>query len=216
MHRKLVLYSDQEIPENAEVNERMMRLVGARRPRLGYVPSASEPDRFSFERKRHYYAALGASLDVYFELDLAYAPDALPALLACDAIHLAGGNTFYFLHWLKQREMLSVLRDYVGRGGVLIGVSAGSIMMTPEISAAALCGDLRVPELADDLALGLVDFQILPHFRPEQCAQAIPDHQATKDLALYACPDGAGIVLDGDAVEHFGAVQRFSGRLSRS
>jgi dipeptidase E len=216
MHRKLVLYSDQEIPENAEINQRMMRLVGARRPRLGYVPSAREPDRFEFERKRHYYAALGASLDLYFELDVAYTPEALPSLLACDAIHLAGGNTFYFLHWLRQRHMLPALRDYVGRGGVLIGVSAGSIMMTPEISSAALCGDQRVPELAGDAALGLVDFQFLPHFRGGESLASVAEHQSAKDLTLYACPDGSGIVIDGDHVEHLGTIQRFEGRLARS
>lgn len=109
-------------------------------------------------------------MEVYFELDVDFSKDTLPALLSCDAVHLSGGNTFYFLRWLRRRAMLPVLRDYVARGGVLIGVSAGAILMTPDVSTSALCGDTFVEEFSDPAALGLVDFQFLPHFEPSEAA----------------------------------------------
>lgn len=216
MSRKLVLYSDQITPETAAIDQRMLDLIGKTNPTIGYIPSSSDPERFFFKQIHAYYAALSVSVDVYLELDAFFSEGTLPTLLRCDAIHLSGGNTFYFLYWLKQRAMLPVLRDYVARGGVLIGVSAGAILMTPDVSSSALCGDELVEELSDRSALGLVDFQFLPHFEPgEASTLEITAHQRQSPvpLSLYACPDGGGIVVDGDSVELFGAVQKFEGLL---
>ena len=80
---------------------------------------------------------------VYFKLDVAYTPERMTDLLACDAIHLTGGDTFYFLHWLRQRGMLSSLQRYVAEGGLLIGVSAGAILMTANIAMEGVNGESR-------------------------------------------------------------------------
>lgn len=216
MNRKLVLYSDQIAPETDAIDQRLLRLIGKAAPSIGYIPSSSDPERFFFDKIRAYYAALGASVDVYFELDASFSAQILPALLACDAIHLSGGNTFYFLHWLKQRAMLPILRDYVVGGGVLIGVSAGAILMTPDVSTSALCGDALMEGLSDPSALGLVDFQFLPHFQAGGVGTAeVAAHQRHFSIPLYACPDGGGIIIDGANVEFFGAVQKFDGSLQK-
>jgi dipeptidase E len=210
MNRKLVLYSDQEIPENQATDQRLLALIGKSTPMIGYIPSSSDPERFYFNQKRKYYANLGASLAYYFELDRTFNEQDLPKLLSCDAIHLSGGNTFYFLQWLKQRAMLKVLKDYVARGGVMIGVSAGAIIMTPDISTATLCGDEEPEETVDRSALGLVDFQFLPHFEPSiEMTTAISNPPKNYSTTLYACPDGCGIVVDGQNIEIFGDVEKF-------
>lgn len=214
MNRKLVLYSDQIVGETDAIDRRLLRLIGKAAPSIGYIPSSSDPECFFFDQICTYYAALGASVDVYLELDTHFSEDTLPALLSCDAIHLSGGNTFYFLHWLRQRAMLSVLKDYVAEGGVLIGVSAGAILMTPDVSTSALCGDALVEGLSDHSGLGLVDFQFLPHFESGEVGAAeIAAHQRRFSMTLYACPDGGGIVVDGASFEFLGAVQRFGGPL---
>lgn len=212
MNKKLVLYSDQGFPDADSIDQRMLSLIGKANPTIGYIPSSSDPERFFFDQVHTHYAALGATVEVYFELDVHFSAEMLPTLLDCDAIHLSGGNTFYFLYWLKQRSMLSVLRDYVARGGVLIGVSAGAILMTPDVSSSALCGDEPIKELSDPSALGLVDFRFLPHFQPgEVSTNEIAAHQRRFLAPLYACPDGSGIVVDGTSIEFFGVVQKFEG-----
>ena len=130
--KKLVLYSDQEIPENARIDRRMLALIDKPHPLVGYIPSSADPDRKWFKIKQAYYAAIGVTLTNYFELDDHFEPDALASLIQCDAIHLSGGNTYHFLYWLRRRGMLEVLRNYVKNGGVLIGNSAGSILMVCE------------------------------------------------------------------------------------
>ena len=202
MQRKLALYSDQEIPENRAMDEHLLRLIGCERPRIGYIPPSPEPDRGYFNYKRAYYDQMGATL-VYVEPDADYSESELNDLLACDAIHLSGGNTYSFIKWLKQRNMLAPLRDYVAGGGVLIGVSAGSILMTPDVQTASLCGDEPGNTRIDEPALGIVDFRFWPHYNP-----AIkPDLALAAPSRLYACPDGAGLIVDGDEIVVYGPVK---------
>jgi len=203
--RKLVLYSDQLVPDTDAIDRRLLSLVGTRGRRVGYIPSQPDRERRWFAPRVAYYARLGLAIEVYFGLEDDYAPGDLSRLLSCDAIHLAGGNTFRFLHWLRSRGMIHVLRDYVAGGGVLIGVSAGAILMTPNIGTAALCvGDDPYPGLDDLSGLSLVDFEFLPHFDGSPSATAeLLAHSKTAAGRVYACRDGGGIVVDGDDIETF-------------
>ena len=203
--RKLVLYSDQILPATEKVDRELVVLMGHPSPTIGYIGSSPDPERKYYEERRAYYARLEMTLSTY--IDETYEPDQLEALFTCDAIHLTGGNTYHFLRWLRQRHMLARLRQYATRGGVLIGVSAGAILMTPEIGTAALCGDTP-PEVDVDLtALGLVDFAFVPHFEgtPSELV-ALQAYSRSREGVVYACRDGDGIVVEGDQVRSIGNV----------
>ena len=136
--KKLILYSDQIPYISEKIDKELVTLLDKSNPIIDYIPSCADPQRKYYRDRQAYYSRLGMNLEVYFELDEEYHPDMLETLLSCDAIHLSGGNTYYFLYWLRTREMLLPLRQYVSHGGVLIGVSAGSILMTPDISTSTL------------------------------------------------------------------------------
>ncbi|MBB4007234.1 hypothetical protein [Allorhizobium taibaishanense] len=60
----LIFYSDQVIPENAAVDERLLTVLASNRlgRRIGYIPSGQEPDRRFFQERVAYYARLGLEL----------------------------------------------------------------------------------------------------------------------------------------------------------
>jgi dipeptidase E len=192
--RRLVLYSDQIPPITDPIDAAFLRWL---RPgdTIGYVPSAPDPERVWFTPRQAYYARYGLDLR-FFGLEDEYDPAQRAALLACDAIHLTGGNTFRFLYWLRERGLDADLHRYALDGGVLLGVSAGAILMTPDIRTSLLCGDTLYPGLTDFTGLALVDFAVVPHVTEV----ALPG-------PAYAIPDGAGIVIDGDCIELFGGVR---------
>ncbi|GAA6621046.1 hypothetical protein NUACC26_068640 [Scytonema sp. NUACC26] len=205
--RQLVFYSDRAMAANQQVDRYLLQLLDATTARIGYISSSSDPKRQYFNAEQKYYQQYGFELAIYVELDVAYKPDLLDELFACDAIHLSGGNTYYFLYWLQQRGLMTRLREYALRQGVLIGISAGAIIMTQEVTSAELCGDTPYAPLTIYQGLGLVDFAFVPHVQdtPENYArmQAYTNHQ---QRVLYGCHDGDGIVVAGETVTLVGNV----------
>jgi dipeptidase E len=209
--KKLVMYSDQ-IPSIADkIDKELKTLLVKSNPIVGYIPSNADPQRRYYRERQAYYSRMGVELQVYFELDTEFRPNLLDSLLSCDAIHLSGGNTYYFLHWLRKRAMLEPLRQYVKRGGVLVGVSAGSILMSPDISICPLYIDRPVLVETDFSSLNLVDFAFAPHYGSSRCPaniQALQKYSREHRTVVYACKDSGGIVVVDDKVKCIGDVVR--------
>jgi dipeptidase E len=204
--RRLVLYSEQRSPLSDAVDARLLDWLPEARGAIGYLPSAPDRDRYWFAACERHYARYGISLE-YLGLEDEFDAARLGDLSRFDALHLSGGNTFRFLYWLRARGLVAELRRYVAHGGVLVGVSAGAILMTRDIASAALCGDAPYPPLTDDAGLGLVDFGIVPHFATSARERAALARLAAQSGGrVYGVPDGAGIVVDGSTVELLGSV----------
>jgi dipeptidase E len=200
-----VLYSDQIIPANAKVDLRLVALMKGRGRRIGYVPSGPEPDQRFYTERRAYYARCGLDLDLFHDLDRPHDADALAALLACDAIHLSGGDTVAFLARLRKAGMLEKLRAWAGAGGLLIGASAGAILMTPTIAVDALYGDGQPDGTGDNEALALLPFEFFPHLqaKPRYLAD-LKEYSTRTPRPIIACPDGDGIVVADGIVDCIG------------
>ena len=155
----LVLYSDQIIPANEKIDWALVGLMDGRSRRIGYIPSGPDPGAVFYSQKQVYYARYGLTLDTFFDLDCEHSVAELAALFACDAIHLSGGNTAHFLARLRRSGMFEKLRDWANGGGILIGTSAGAILMTPTIAVDTIFSDGCPLDVADGAALDLVSFE---------------------------------------------------------
>ena len=74
-----------------------------------------------------------------------------------DVLLVDGGDATYLCHWMRESGLADLLPSLSET--VWVGVSAGSMVMTPRI------GDDFVtwPSAPDDRTLGVVDFSIFPH-----------------------------------------------------
>jgi dipeptidase E len=204
--RRLVLYSDQMIAENKKIDMELLRLIDNEKPRIGYIASATDSTRKYYYQKIEYYKNLGVEHLLYFDLDKEYDETKVDELLNCDAIHLSGGNTYCFLNSLKKRNFIPVLQDYVLKGKVLIGISAGSILMSETIDIAQF-GDDNFLNLEDTHALGLVDFEFMPHWNKDFVfLDEVKNYSKINNRVIYACKDGDGIVIENDEMKLFGGV----------
>ncbi|KGP85525.1 MULTISPECIES: Type 1 glutamine amidotransferase-like domain-containing protein [unclassified Paenibacillus] len=207
---KLVLLSDLYFESNHELDQRILSLFNSDQPSIGYIPSCSDPERKYFEHTVRYYNQLGIKSIDYYDLDLEYEENRFNTIFENDAIHLSGGNTFFFLSLLQKRTAMGLLRSYVNKGGILIGVSAGSILTTPTIEMAGYGKDADENHvgLMDKQALALVDFEFSPHWDgSEETLDSLRDYVLTNSTTIYACEDGAGIVVDGEVIELYGDVR---------
>jgi len=75
-----------------------------------------------------------------------------------DALLVNGGDALYLCHWMRESGLASLLPSL--RDTVYVGLSAGSMVLTPRI------GERFVhwkPPTGDDSMLGVVGFSIFPH-----------------------------------------------------
>lgn len=204
--KRLILYSDQVPGKSGNVDMALIEMLNKDNPRIAYIPSHSDLTRKYFSQKKAYYGSLGIHDLVYFDIDLEYDAAMTDRLLACDGIHLSGGDTAYFLRSIKRRGFQEVLRHYVHNGGVLIGISAGSILISKSIDLAGLLQDNEAEPCCTD-SLNLVDFEFVPHWeRNHLYLDKLKQYSEQQDTVIYACSDSDGIVVDGEKTTFIGKV----------
>ena len=82
----------------------------------------------------------------------------VPWVRETDVLLVNGGDALYLCHWMRQSGLADLLPSL--RETVWVGLSAGSMVMTPRI------GEDFVgwrPPTGGDSTLGMVDFSIFPH-----------------------------------------------------
>lgn len=113
---------------------------------------------------REAYAALARERLKTMGYDLESAHDVKDARQAAEdaeAIFIGGGNTFRLLKSLYDFELLPPIRRRVAQGLPFIGSSAGAIIAGPTLKTTK---DMPIVQPPSFEALGLVSFQISPHY----------------------------------------------------
>jgi dipeptidase E len=124
--------------------------------RVCFVPFALRDHEAYAAKARQRFAAAGIEVRV-LTADGAGAA----ALEEAEAVFVGGGNTFRLLERLQRSFLLDVLRRRAAAGMRYLGASAGTNIAAPTIRTT---NDMPILEPAGFSALGLVPFQINPHY----------------------------------------------------
>ncbi len=114
-----------------------------------------------------------------------------------DVLLVNGGDPLYLAHWMRESGLADLLPSL--RETVWVGLSAGSMVMTPRI------GEDFVrwrPPTGGDETLGVVDFSIFPHLDhpdlPDNSMAGAERWAAGMPVPCYAIDDETAIrVVDG-------------------
>lgn len=119
---------------------------------LAFVPFAGGDHEAYTAKVRERLAAMGIAVNQVREK---------ADVESAEAIFIGGGNTFRLLKTLYDRDLLDVIRQRVRSGMPYIGSSAGTNVATPSIKTT---NDMPIVFPPSFDALGLVPFQINPHY----------------------------------------------------
>ena len=108
----------------------------------------------------------------------------VPWVREADVLLVIGGDAMYLCHWMRESGLADLLPSL--HDTVWVGLSAGSMVMTPRI------GDDFVqwpPPTGGDETLGIVDFSIFPHLAPTAC----PDNTMAEAETMGRRDRGSGV-----------------------
>jgi len=124
----------------------------------------------------------------------------VPWVQNADVLLVNGGDTLYLSHWMRESGLVDLFPSL--HDMVYVGLSAGSLVMSPDISEYFI--QWR-PPTGSNKTLGLVDFVMFPHFEhPDMRGHSMADAEkwaSGMTAPAYAMDDETAIkVIDG-AVE---------------
>ena len=111
-----------------------------------------------------------------------------------DVLLVGGGDATYLCHWMRESGLADLLPSLPDT--VWVGVSAGSMVMTPRIGTYFV----EWPSAPDDRTLGVVDFSIFPHLNlfPTNTLADAERWAADIGVPAYAIDEQTAIkVVDG-------------------
>ena len=125
----------------------------------------------------------------------------VPKVRDTDVLLVSGGDTLYLAHWMRQSGFADLMRSLEEK--VYVGMSAGSMVMTPRIGQDFVGWKPR--DGGDDSTLGVVDFSIFPHvdhpMLPENTMAAAERWAAGLPGPSYAIDDDTAIKVSDGVVE---------------
>ncbi|HEY7176031.1 MAG TPA: Type 1 glutamine amidotransferase-like domain-containing protein [Micromonosporaceae bacterium] len=124
----------------------------------------------------------------------------VPWVREADVLLVDGGEATYLAHWMRESGLADLLPSLTDT--VWVGVSAGSMVMTPRIGSYFV---EWTPPNGDDSTLGVVDFSIFPHlgheFMPGNTISAAEKWAAEIAVPAYAIDDQTAIKVTDGTVE---------------
>ena len=188
------------------VEEQIKSFLGSAKKVLFFPFALFDRDTYAAKAKAR-FAAMGYSIEAAHAV-----ADPRTAIEQTDAIFIGGGNTFRLLKALQDLDLVDLIRQIVRSGAPYIGSSAGSNVAGPTIKTTK---DMPIVQPRSFNSLGLVPFQISPHFQDadpnskhmgetqeERILQFLEENETPvvgiREGAWLVCEDGA-VTLEGEA-----------------
>jgi dipeptidase E len=183
-----------------EVNERAFQEAGEPLVVLVFAWARASFDKGYKKRERlvDYFISLGASKVNFVEYSDSKETIA-EKTSSSNLIYLTGGLVSVLIERLKNMEVDNLLRGY---SGVIVGRSAGAL---------ALCKKCVITYRSNSKVklvggLGLVDFTLKAHYKPEKDNEL---KRLSKEEKIYAVPEGSALVYDNGASSFIGEAYLF-------
>jgi dipeptidase E len=125
----------------------------------------------------------------------------IPMVKETDALLVGGGDCPYLSYWMRQSGLADLLPSLWAKT-VYVGLSAGSMVVTPTFGENFADHEALV---GTDKGLGLVNFSLLPHLDherfPENSLANLEKVAATIPAPTYAIDDQTAIKVTNNTVE---------------
>ena len=172
-----------------------------------FIPTASLVEEINFyvDEAREVFKNLEMKLEE-LEISKLSEESIKQKLSETNYLYISGGNSFFLLQALKEKNLISFIKERINEGMIYIGESAGAIVAAKNIDYSKWMDDnidILDKNFKDFSALDLVDFYLVPHlgeFPFEEKTQTIVEKYKNK-LNIVAINNSQAVIVEEDKYE---------------
>ncbi len=206
---KLFLASEAKHPESVK---KLSEFVGGFEGKsIAYIPTAANGEQ-GWESWKNggswkLINTLNAKITLV-ELEKYRTTNVVEVLQGNDIIWVSGGMPGYLMYWLKSTGLDKSLRSILDQGSIYVGSSAGAMVTGNNLDVATwgfVDNDLGAEHMA---GLGLVDFDIYPHYEDSLYEQIKSKFKGNK---IYLLKNGEEIIVEDGNIQVIGEERIITG-----
>ena len=151
-----------------------------------------------------YYSSLGCTKIESIKLNQEPLKRAKDKISRASIIYIGGGSTELLIDIFKKKKIIPVLKEFLKRGGILVGMSAGTVAL----------GEISIlSEIEEDLKFGkgfgfLPEFIFLPHYEKRYKDKVFLIKKRFPQKTIFLLPEKTAVYIKGKSKKYFGRVSK--------
>jgi dipeptidase E len=195
-----------------ETTEEFLKLLNKKpeETKICFITTASHPEenKWYVEKDRERLSELGFKI-TEFDLKKENENSLRDKLKNFDVIFVEGGNTFYLLKYVRESGFDEALKLFLERGGIYLGVSAGTIVTGLNIESANWkYADKNIVNLEDLTGLKLVPYVFSVHI-DESNLDVVKNIANKVDYPVIALTDKQALLIDNGIKKIVGGGEKY-------
>lgn len=190
---KLILFSN---PDNGIIETLEEKILPKDNLTFGYMSADGNNPKPEYTPYWKEFARRNKAKFLYLDNSQKPTKKQLREIYRIDSLLVAGGNVFNLLYNIKKTGYDKIIKNLAkNKDFIYAGFSAGAILATPDIRVASKdnCWQFGYDEdtknTKDTRALGLVDFEILPHYDPKNDNKKVKNFEKKHKTKLKPLTD---------------------------
>ena len=198
---KLFLASEAKHPTSMA---KLAEFVGGfKDKKIAYIPTAANGECYGSWKKGgsvRTVRGLDANINI-IELEEYSYRDIISEISGADIMLVAGGMPGYLLYWMRRTKLDIVITEILNKGTIYVGSSAGSMACSKTQNVNEIYIGEEGPGASIIPGLGLIDFEIYPHYE-DRLLEDIKKSWRFGKLALLKISEA--VIVDGNNISIFG------------
>lgn len=191
--------------ETKKIDEGIVKLANKPNPNFLFIGLASSFSDSYYDTMKKIYTPLGCNCQYLKKKNILNNPNIVKEKIAsADIIYFCGGDSIKLIDDLKNYEIVPLLREKVKTNCILVGASAGAIMLCESglSDSRMLRGETNDYELI--LGLNFVNISICPHYniRKKDLKRVL----AINSKKVYGLENNTAIIINGEKISYIKSI----------
>ncbi len=181
--------------ETDAIDKKIVELTNKDNPNFLFIGLASSFSDSYYDTMKKIYKNLGCTCVYLKKKNILNNRDIVEKKISeADIIYFCGGDTIKLVNDLKAYDLVSLLRDAYNKETVLVGMSAGAIMLSREgySDSLKLRGESDKYTFVD--GLNFIDVAICPHYNDISKKKDLKIDLINTDKKIYSLDDGIALI----------------------